>query len=419
MAGEISASLLSQSGLTPDPETSRSHGGRSAPSLRAASLQTASLSVEHTVETLDRVELTGAFRSGSQTDENGLVVHSDGTYGLSVLSARRETLRIDAEFTSAGLVQVDGGAGEGGLRDVLEDVRDGFRSILRELRDSLVQDPDAPGGTRLTLPGLSSGGLLNGGVFNGNGHGLGNDRKLAGYLEMLRTFSERFGNNPALDRAIESLEAYLNGDGAPQGESASVAAFESYQISIEIEYTEVTQLNVRFGGEQAVQQADPIVIDLDGDGIEVGNVADGVRFDITGDGVAEQVAFPTGGDGFLVFDRNGNGIIDSGRELFGDQHGAANGFEELAKFDSNVDGVIDAGDPIFNQLQVFVDENLNGRSEGSELLSLNQAGIRSILLNYNKASGQINGNRITETGSVLTTDGRQRTAADVLLNYLG
>lgn len=411
MAGEISASLLSQGGLTPDPETSRSPGGRPAPTVRAASLQSASLSVEHTVETLDRVEIRGALGSSQQAGESGIALNSDGTYSLSALSARRETLRIDAQFTRAEFVEVDGGNNR--LQGVLEDVRDGFRSVLQNLRDSIVRNPDAPRGTRLQLPGLRSQGIL-----NGQGLGLGDQRKLAGYLEMLRTFSQQYGSNPALDKAIASLEQYLDGDGS--AESISAASIETYQISIEIEYTEVTQLNVRFGGEEAqLQQADPIVIDLDGDGLEVSSAANGVNFDITGDGVPEQTAFPTGGDGFLVFDRNGNGIIDSGRELFGDHHGAANGFEELAKFDSNIDGLIDGSDPIFNQLKVFVDENFDGESQLDELYSLNRAGIRSLLLNYNKANGQVNGNKVPEVSSVLTGDGITRTAADVLLNYIG
>ena len=58
----------------------------------------------------------------------------------------------------------------------------------------------------------------------------------------------------------------------------------------------------------------------------------------------------TGGDAFLAIDRNGNGSIDDGTELFGDQNGAAHGFAELAKFDSNHDGVINAQDDDFDKL---------------------------------------------------------------------
>ena len=82
-------------------------------------------------------------------------------------------------------------------------------------------------------------------------------------------------------------------------------------------------------------------------------------FDITGDGRQDQVSWVAPSDGFLVYDRNGNGYIDSGKELFGDQHGASNGFEELAKFDGDGNGIIDDNDDIFDNLRVWQDHNGN------------------------------------------------------------
>ena len=60
------------------------------------------------------------------------------------------------------------------------------------------------------------------------------------------------------------------------------------------------------------QKSDPLVLDLDGDGVGVSTVDEGVRFDLTGDGVAERMATTSGGDGFLVLDRDGDGRITSG-----------------------------------------------------------------------------------------------------------
>lgn len=189
----------------------------------------------------------------------------------------------------------------------------------------------------------------------------------------------------------------------------------SLQLDFEFEFKSAEFVQVTSG---EVKASDPIVLDLDGDGIELTSVRNGAQFDILGHGSRNQTAFVTGGDAFLALDRNGNGVIDSGRELFGDQNGAANGFEELRKLDSNHDGVIDARDESFDQLRVWRD-NGNGRTEPGELLTLAQAGVQSISLNYtNRDEVAAGGNRIAQIASFQHSDGRQGRAADVLLNYI-
>lgn len=78
-----------------------------------------------------------------------------------------------------------------------------------------------------------------------------------------------------------------------------------------------------------------------------------MRFDLDADGRMDSISVPTGDDALLALDRNGNGRIDDGRELFGDQHGAVNGFAELARFDDNGNGRIDAADAVFDQLRLL------------------------------------------------------------------
>ena len=119
-------------------------------------------------------------------------------------------------------------------------------------------------------------------------------------------------------------------------------------------------------------QKDPLILDLDGNGIDITSLEDGIQFDIDGDGSVDQTAWIRGADALLALDRNGDGEINDGRELFGDQNGAKDGFEELAKFDDNLDGLIDEMDGVFSSLVLL-------RADGSQQ-SLADAGITSISL---------------------------------------
>ena len=200
----------------------------------------------------------------------------------------------------------------------------------------------------------------------------------------------------------------------PAAASPQAAATQVTTIQLEFEFSYAETITVREG---RIQQADPIVFDLDDDGIELSNHLNGARFDIRGDGRMATTAFVTGGDAFLALDRNGNGSIDSGRELFGDQHGAANGFEELRKLDGNGDGVINARDDVFSQLRLWRD-NGNGITEEGELISLADAGISGIDLAYrNTDTLGAGGNRIAQIASFTRDDGRVGRTADAILNF--
>ena len=107
---------------------------------------------------------------------------------------------------------------------------------------------------------------------------------------------------------------------------------------------------------------DPIVLDLDGDGVKTLSLARRRHFDLDNNGFAEQTAWVDSGDGLLVLDLDGNGRIERGAELFGnhtalgDGTNAADGYAALAQYDDNGDGRIDAGDAIWQQLQVWRDD---------------------------------------------------------------
>gem|GEM_PF-2404064 len=154
---------------------------------------------------------------------------------------------------------------------------------------------------------------------------------------------------------------------------------------------------------------DPLALDLDGDGI-VSTRADanwsGPLFDNDGDGIRAATGWIDAGDGLLVRDIDGNGLIDSGRELFGDRTlladgtNAHNGFAALAAMDSNGDGQVDATDADFSSMRVWRDVNGNGTTEAGELLSLSELGIVSLSVAPTDSSNKaVAGGTLTGTGS--------------------
>ena len=158
---------------------------------------------------------------------------------------------------------------------------------------------------------------------------------------------------------------------------------------------------------------DPLVLDLDGDGIELTSIEDSnAFFDLDGDGFAERTAFVAPDDGLLAIDRNENGRIDDISELFGSA--AETGYEELAESDSNSDGRIDAQDADFESLLVFQDVNGNGVSDAGELRSLSEAGITSISLDTTAVGEIVNGNVLVETTDITFEDGSVTQSGEVL-----
>ena len=167
----------------------------------------------------------------------------------------------------------------------------------------------------------------------------------------------------------------------------------------------------------------PLIIDMDGNGVQTVARDQKVFFDLDNNLFAESTGWVGQGDAFLVWDRDGNGEIDNGNELFGNhtllKNGkrAANGFAALAELDDNNDDVFDAKDKLWSALQLWFDYNQNGISEPEELIKLSQSGIKQIRLNYHNSNvTDENGNVHRQQSSVTWNDGRESDISDVWFN---
>lgn len=197
-----------------------------------------------------------------------------------------------------------------------------------------------------------------------------------------------------------------------QGESLSIRAGGSLttadgrqiQYGLSLEMMQVSYREERIELRQGAALQDPLVLNLGGGPLRL----DGERrvsFDLDADGQRDSMASLASHSAFLALDRNGNGRIDDGRELFGALSG--DGFADLAAFDEDGNGFIDEGDSVFNRLRLWRPDE---QGEG-ELVDLRSAGIGAIGLGRVhadfdlQAGGQLEG-RVRSTGIFLFESGQ-------------
>jgi trimeric autotransporter adhesin len=210
---------------------------------------------------------------------------------------------------------------------------------------------------------------------------------------------EEFSHDP-IDPDSHLLQQQLDGQWALQALGVPAALISSV-------------LGIKTAFAQAQTTASPLVLDLDGDGVELTNLtgADAVYFDLDHNGFAEASGWVGPDDGVLAIDINEDGIVNDGTELFGNQTGYANGFLALSQLDSNTDDVIDSGDALWGDLRVWVDANGNGFTDDGELFTLDELDITEIDLDYGNVSLSDEGNDILQASS-FTMDGNTRDIVD-------
>jgi Ca2+-binding RTX toxin-like protein len=179
--------------------------------------------------------------------------------------------------------------------------------------------------------------------------------------------------------------------------------------------TKAVGLNMFANGVQNTLPTDPLVLDLNGDGVKLTDFSsDPVLFDIDNDGGNKELTgWVSKEDGIVVMDLNGNGKIDNISETFSEYFNGAvgtggnagekkytNGFTALKSLDSNNDNQFTSADTAWNQVKVWQDANHNGQTDAGELKTLTELGITSINLNATNQSGFVkDGNEILASGT--------------------
>ena len=239
----------------------------------------------------------------------------------------------------------------------------------------------------------------------------------------------RYGKNPDGELVISTpfgemyVANYVGGPGAPEntlGIYIAAIEFGFYRIFIEEPPFEPTPWSQVLRGllksMGVVNADDPLILDLDGDGVEFTALKRSpAYFDLDDDGFGERSGWVRSDDGFLVQDKNGDGQINDINELFG-APGVA-GFDELAALDSNGDGVIDALDADFGELKVWRDLDGDAETDEGELFSLADLDITSISLTTEEVNTTTSTDHLLRKKAVFTRgDGTTGEIFDVILN---
>lgn len=211
-------------------------------------------------------------------------------------------------------------------------------------------------------------------------------------------------SNNANTQDTQSLMDYLFGDWTRSGNSSNISAnsveiqaqtinleimvsaedgISAKQVDITLQQSFMQQSSLTLSKEMSpkLKMLDPIVIDFNGKGAELSD--EKFSFDLDSDGTEDQISMLKKGSGYLALDKNNNGKIDDGSELFGTKSG--DGFADLKQYDENDDGKIDSEDSIYDKLRIW-----RKNDEGDdELVGLGEAGVGVVHLNAQELKNNI------------------------------
>ncbi|MFZ2268471.1 MAG: VCBS repeat-containing protein [Azonexus sp.] len=207
------------------------------------------------------------------------------------------------------------------------------------------------------------------------------------------------GQNAGYGIEYDRHESYSEMEQSTFSASGTVTTADGQTISFNLElsmsrtYHEESHVSLRLG--DAARQTDPLVLNFAGHAAQLTDQR--FAFDLDADGNAEQINFVKPGSGFLVFDRNQDGVVNNGSELFGPISG--DGFSELAALDADQNGWIDENDATFSRLQVWSRDSTGN----NQLQSLTAAGIGAIALSQVGTPFDIKNNANELLGQVRST----------------
>lgn len=186
---------------------------------------------------------------------------------------------------------------------------------------------------------------------------------------------------------------------------ACTADGREIEFNMQIEMSRAYSESVETLSETTVIMTDPLVISLNSNPVSVSDQK--WQFDIDGDGKRDSISQLSKGAGYLVFDRNGDGVINDGKEMFGAKTG--NGFAELSVYDEDGNGWIDENDSIYDKLSVWVKDDAGN----DKLIALKKANVGAIYLGsvsteFSLKSEEDNRHnaQVRRSGMYLTEDGK-------------
>jgi hypothetical protein len=370
----------------------------------------------------DLLELSGA--AGPSKAQAGLTVNGSGVYSLQASSLSLSAQRLNVSLGSRG--QASGRSAMGALNGALGATGTADSGPMLRLRQALGRLGVSDKNVRDLMMVASMLGKLD-----------------PEALEKMVSGIERMAGGSAAEAPVAAPDA--GGAAAAQAAAPSPAGgsrFSLNYVSVSIAITEieastvtteggeVTQVSARrfelrferleisMSQQQQQAEGDPIVLDIDGDGMNLRPTSDGVLFDLTGSGEAVRTAFVQGDDALLFYDANLNGLLDGGGELVGNRVPGLDGMQELTALDENGDGRITAADTAWRYLRLFQDLDGNGQASAGEVRLLEELGIAELSTLWQRDEGS-DGEGLRRAGASTFTrdDGTQGLMLDYWFGY--